>query len=880
MAARPSRLALISRVAIAAALAATSTLAAAATRPAHPSAAIAAPIALAAPATTAITPSGLASASLSPGAEIHESWVHFDERAGDFALARDGRAADIIYADRDARVVAIAARDLANDIVRVTGTEPRLRALGSDAATSAGAAILIGTLGANPIIEGLVRAGKLPLGDLQGSWESFVITVVNDPAPGIRRALIIVGSDRRGTAYGVYELSQAMGISPWHWWADVPPRAQSQTLFVAADMRRFGPPAVKYRGIFINDEDWGLRPWAAKTFDSATGNIGPKTYGKIFELLLRLKANTLWPAMHPGTTPFNAIPENRQLADDYAIVMGSSHAEPMLRNNVGEWTSDPHKYNYVSNREGVRSYWEQRVRENSRYENLYTLGMRGIHDSNMQGPKTDAGRIKVLQQVFSDQRAMLARHVNPNVEQIPQAFVAYKEVLGLYRQGLKVPDDVTIVWPDDNFGYIRNYATDAERQRKGGFGVYYHLSYLGRPLSYLWLNTTPPALIYEEMHKAYEHGARTLWIANVGDLKPAEIGMEYFLQLAWDAKRPPAEFLIDWASREFGEQHAREIAEVMTEYYRLNVARKPEHLQWWLPKESPRASGYSPSEITQRLDAFTKIRAQADRLYAALPGDKRDAFFELVAYPVRGATLANQRYFFGEQPAQQAQALAADTDLVQQTRLYNEEIAHGKWRHIISLEPADGEWSSMRIARWELPKFPAAILSKQNPKTVLRRIDAGAYAQKADQPQAAWQIIPGLGSSGSAVTVSPSTAASIPIAEATAHAPHLDYNIDVEQSGRIEVTLYLLPTRPLRADRGLRLAIGLDDRPPTEVDVRLADDSPEWSQAVLSSSILARAKLPSATAGAHQIKVYMIDAGVVLDRIAVETPMPATNQSR
>jgi hypothetical protein len=565
--------------------------------------------------------------------------------------------------------------------------------------------------------------------------------------------------------------------------------------------------------------------------------------------------------------------------------MGSSHAEPMLRNNVGEWTADPKDYNYVSNREGVRRYWEQRVRENARYENLYTLGMRGIHDSTMQGPRTDAERIRVLQQVFADQRALLAQHVNPKLEQVPQVFVAYKEVLGLYRQGLKVPDDVTIVWPDDNFGYIRNFASD---NRPGGYGVYYHLSYLGKPLSYLWLNTTPPALIWEEMRKAYEHGARTLWIANVGDLKPAEIGTEFFLQLAWDAERQPDAFLLDWASREFGEQNARAIADVMTEYYRINTERKPEHLQWWLPRQTPRPSGYSQFDIMHRLNAFSNLLSRADRLYAAMPSDKRDAFFELVAYPVRGATLANLRYFFGEQSVLLArsnpetasllrdQALSADAELTEQTRVYNEDTANGKWRGILALEPADNDWPSMRIARWEIPKFTDSPRATASKSTFIRQIEAGAYNAKTDQPGAALKIIPGLGASGSAVTLSPSTAASIPVAQAMKNASHMDYDVGVERAGEIKVSLYLLPTRPIRADRGLRLAVGLDDRLPVDIELSLADDSPEWAQAVLSSSLEARIKF-SAAAGAHQIKVYMIDPGVVLDRIAVETPMRAAD---
>ena len=476
------------------------------------------------------------------------SRVRESGRAGDFELVRGGRAADVYVSDGDFKVVRIAANDLAADVERVTGVRPSVRTEPSGLSSYA---VLVGTLGTSHLIDRLAREGKIDAKGLGGKWESFLITTVKDPLPGVRLGLVVAGSDRRGTAYGVYELSQALGVSPWYWWADVAPERRRE-LFVAAGTRHDGPPSVKYRGVFLNDEDWGLQPWAAKTFEPEYGDIGPKTYARLFELLLRLKANTVWPAMHEVTRPFNADPRNAAVADDYAIVMGSSHAEPMLRNNVGEWKGDPHDYDYTKNAEGVRRYWEERVRQNGRFENLYTLGMRGIHDSAMQGPKSQPERIKLLEQIFADQRAMLARHVSPDVTKVPQVFIPYKEVLADYRNGLKVPEDVTIISPDDNFGYIRWFPSNEERRRPGGFGVYYHVSYLGRPLSYLWLETTPPALVWEEMSKAYRNGARRFWVLNVGDLKPAEAVTEFFMQMAWDAGRwrrdNLQDFLKQWAA--------------------------------------------------------------------------------------------------------------------------------------------------------------------------------------------------------------------------------------------------------------------------------------------------------------------------------------------
>jgi hypothetical protein len=396
--------------------------------------------------------------------------------------------------------------------------------------------------------------------------------------------------------------------------------------------------------------------------------------------------------MHPGTRAFNSFPENAALAGEYGIVMGSSHAEPMLRNNVGEWTAPAAAYDYQANPDGVRKYWEERVAANARYENIYTIGMRGIHDSSMQGPKDTAGRVALLERIFADQRALLAKHVDPQVERVPQLFVPYKEVLAQYRGGLRVPDDVTVMWTDDNFGYVRNFTGAQERGRAGGFGVYYHLSYLGAPMSYLWLSTTPPALIWEEMRRSYDAGADRVWILNVGDLKPGEIGTEFFLSLAWDVKRYGADaqpaFLKAWAAREFGDAHADEIAALMTDYYRLNFRRRPEHLQWWLPKESPRRSPLTEAEADARLRASVDLRARVEALAPAIAPPRRDAWFELVAYPVLASSLANERFIEGER-GNQAAALAANARIDKLTDWWNTGLAGGKWRHIMAQEPAD-----------------------------------------------------------------------------------------------------------------------------------------------------------------------------------------------
>ena len=645
-------------------------------------------------------------------AHLDRKWIHDRYVKGDIKLVDRAGAADILVSPADFKVVQIAAQNLADDIKRVTGTKPTVE---SDVSRASRHVVIVGTLG-SPLIDALYRSGKLRVDELQGKWESFLIAAVPHPFPNIEMGLVIVGSDRRGTAYGVFELSEAIGVSPWYWWADVPPVRQA-ALFITPTARRAGPPSVQYRGIFLNDEDWGLQPWAAKTFDPELGDIGPKTYARVFELLLRLRANTLWPAMHSCTKAFNLYPDNKRVADEYAIVMGSSHAEPMLRNNVSEWTDKPDKYDFTKNRAGVLRYWEERAAQNGQYENIYTIGMRGIHDSAIVGPKTQQERIDVLQNIFSEQRSLLTRHVNPDIAKVPQIFCPYKEVLADYRSGLRVPDDITIVFPDDNFGYIRYFPNAEERKHPGGFGVYYHVSYLGSPLSYLWLDTTPPALIWEEMSKAFDRGITKFWMLNVGDLKPAEVSIELFLQMGWDISRWRREnlneFLMEWAASKFGNTHAREIATLMDQYYRLGFARKPEHLQWNLPNEKPRSSDLTSfdygDEVKRRLDDYHTLMLRTNRLYDRMPSKQRDAFYELVVYPIRGAALANRRYFAYQKSAEylaqgRASAFAwaqlaaeAEVEITAETDYYNQKLAGGKWHRMMMIELPSGQWQSMRM---------------------------------------------------------------------------------------------------------------------------------------------------------------------------------------
>ena len=459
-----------------------------------------------------------------------------------FTLASPRQTAAILYDASDAAVVKRAAELFAADVEAVTGRYPRV----TSAAGETGPAVIVGTVGGSALIRRLAEAGKIDTAPLKGAWERYLIQTVANPLPGIRKALVIAGSDRRGAAYGLFTLSELIGVSPWYWWADVPVKKHA-ALHVDAPPTYSQTPSVRYRGIFLNDEDWGLTPWASQTFEPERGNIGPRTYAKVCELLLRLKANYLAPAMHPVSTSFNQIPENKLVADTFAIVMGSTHCEPLLLNTASEWdTKTMGPWNYDKNKEGINRVLTQRVRENSPYENVYTLALRGLHDGAMSTTLPMHEKVRMLQQALLDQRRILAENIDRPVETVPQAFTPYKEVLEIYSNGLELPDDITIVWPDDNYGYMKRLSGVREQRRTGRSGVYYHVSYLGVPHSYLWFSTTPPSLMYEELRKAYDTTADRLWLVNCGDLKGSEMQVSLFLDMAWDIGRFTADNVAGW----------------------------------------------------------------------------------------------------------------------------------------------------------------------------------------------------------------------------------------------------------------------------------------------------------------------------------------------
>lgn len=630
------------------------------------------------------------------------SVIFFSTRliADDFVIVGKQQQVSIYYHPEKQRIDSLMAQFLAQDIEKVSGMKPKII---TD----------INLLRGNVIFLTQVDE-KLPLhifspfkGSLTSGNETFSWDFITHPNSKINQALLITGSDDRGLAYGIFKLSKQIGVNPWYWWADVPIH-QNKRIQIPNQHFLSSQPSVKYRGIFINDEDWGLRPWASENLDPKLHNIGPKTYEKVFELLLRLNANMIWPAMHPGTKAFFKIPENLAVARKFHIIIGTSHAEPMLRNNVDEWNEKTMgAFNYLTNKEKVLNYWDTRIKESKQNEVIYTVGMRGVHDSGMEGVKSSKEAVPVLEKVIKDQRELL--HKDLEKENVPQALVLYKEVLDVYDKGLKVPDNITLVWPDDNYGYIRRLNDDREKLRSGGSGVYYHVSYWGRPHDYLWLSTTAPALIREEMLKAYRNKSDRLWVLNVGDIKPAEYQLQLFMDMAYDVKPFEKEeylsqHLQNWYSLIF-KSDGKAIANLYQQYYQLAWERRPEFMGWSQtePTTATRLTAYNHfyngDEAQKRMDAYRILAHKTDSLYYHQDHRLKNSFFELVAYPMLASAEMNMKFLYRDQAEiyhQQGRLSAAEyvdsakqayQNIVKLTSFYNDSLASGKWHREMSMAP-------------------------------------------------------------------------------------------------------------------------------------------------------------------------------------------------
>ena len=704
--------------------------------------------------------------------------------------------------------------------------------------------ILVGTIGQSKLIE---QAG-IDISALKNKKQAFMLAVSEDGK------LVVAGSDSHGTAYGILEISRLLGVSPWEWWADVTPE-KKETFRLSGKFRELQSPSVEYRGIFINDEDWGLMPWSNKTYEPSDvkGEIGPRTNERIFELLLRLRANTYWPAMHECTLPFFLTKGNREAAKKYGIFMGASHCEPMACNAAGEWKiRGKGAYDYVNNSPAVYQFWENRVKEVAGQEILYTLGMRGVHDGKMQGAKTVEEQKAVLNRVFVDQRGLLEKYVNKDVTQVPQVFIPYKEVLDIYHAGLQVPEDVTLMWCDDNYGYIRHFPTAEERARKGGNGVYYHVSYWGRPHDHLWLSTMSPSLIYQQMKQAYDQGIQKMWILNVGDIKPAEYQIELFMDMAWNLDKVSSEgvtaHLKHWLERELGTSCAKTILPVMQEHYRLAHIRKPEFMGntreeeknpvYRVVKDLP----WSEREINERLNAYSELSETVEKAASKVPADRQSAYFELVKYPVQAATQMNRKLLYAQLARHDKEdwekSDAAYDSIAALTQHYN-SLENGKWNRMMDFKPR---------------KLPVFNRVERNAATAPMTADRKAACQwnGAEAKKGNAIVCEGLGYEGKAAEIRKGDA--------------LTFSFGNLKTDSVEVDIRLLPNHPVHGDK-LHFSVSLDGAEPEVIAYETKGRSEEWKENVLRNQAIRKIVLPVSGKKSHQLVIKALDEGVILDQV-------------
>ncbi len=738
----------------------------------------------------------------------------------------------------------------------------------------------------------LISAG-VPVERLDTLTDGFHISVSGDK-------INVVGTNGRGTAYGLLELSRMAGVSPWIWWGDVTP-IKKEKLTIDDGFSTTQGASVEFRGIFLNDEDWSLRPWSYGNFEkSKFGTIGPKTNKEVFKLLMRLRANAVWPAMHTGTKAFFKDPENKIMADSCGIAVGTSHCEPLLRNNVDEWdVKERGSYNYITNRQAVQDYWIERLKEvkNSNGGNMFTIGMRGIHDGSMEGVKTDEEKFNALQQVIDDQQQLISDYIGDPSKQM-QVFVPYKEVLQLYEMGLKVPDYVTLMWCDDNYGYITRLSDTEEQKRQGGGGVYYHLSYWGRPHDYLWLTTTQPGLIYNEMRTAYDHNVRKLWIANVHDPKVAAYDMELFLDLAWDIDCVKGDalgsHLEKWLCTNFGDAAGKKLYPVMRKFYHLSGIRRPEFMGWNQVELNKQTFNRGLSPVSNTQFSFTEFGNEADRYmedYLALANaveeieseispELKDAYFAAIKYPVTAA--ANHAIKTLE--AQRARSIANGSTLsdmfVNNAKIYSSvaksQNAYQNIRKLTehyNLKMSDGKWNrSMNMRPRDLPVFAApnlpTSLTDSEVKEWLGKSEKQPYptldtdgviarnASSYDSHTGNVKTIDMLGHSNRAVSLDKGSS--------------VTYKFNVSDSDKFKtLTTALIPTQP--NDNGdLRYSVSIDGGTPTIYSLKEPFRSERWKLNVLRGQALRTMELPHLAPGEHTVTITAIDPHIVIDQWIID----------
>lgn len=791
-------------------------------------------------------------------------------------VSKVGKVADLFYDVSENVAVIRAAKDLQTDIQKVTDKLPNLSATEASRESK----IIIGTVGTNKQIDQFILSKKINAKDLKGKWESFVITTIENSKG--EKQLVIAGSDRRGTIYGIYEISKQLGISPWHWWNDVPVKKRSSA-YVIPGYFASGEPKVKYRGIFINDEEPAFGTWARTKF----GGVNSKMYANMFELLLRLRANYLWPAMW-GKAFNEDDPLNPKIADDYGIVMGTSHHEPMMRAQK-EWGNHRKEYgngewDYHTNKDALVKFWEDGFRRNKNYDNLLTMGMRGDGDEPMTDLGSAEANFRLLEQIMTDQRKVIEKVTGKPAKKTPQLWALYSEVLEYYDQGMKVPDDVIILLCDDNWGNVRRLPDLNSKKHPGGYGMYYHVDLHGAPRAYQWLNMTQIPHMWEQLQLTYSYGVDKIWILNVGDLKPNEYPMDFFLNMAWN----PTSFTQDnleiysvkFAEEHFGKTNAKEIAEIINLYCKYNSRVSAEML-------NDKTYNLQSGEFLQVRDSYLALETRALRQFINLDEAYKDAYKQIVLHPVRAMANLYDMYY----AVAMNHKLAAEKDLkanewadyadecfardAEYTKDYNLNISNGKWNHMMDQthigykswdEPKEGNIKPTvyRITKEEA-KTGGYIFEEKNGVVAM---ESEHFFEVKASTNTKWTVIPDLGRTLSGIALMPYTEKTI------GSAIIYQFNLKTQPS-KVKIHFIFDSTLPFKKgghsvkayfDKNNSKIIGINQ------DLTWVNNYTKMYPAAAARLVekVEAFTLPTNSNGNYTLKIEPLDPGIVLYKIVVD----------
>jgi len=786
-----------------------------------------------------------------------DTFVTFTPSSNHFPLVNNGIPCSIRIDLTEDEGVKMAINNLQQDIFNVCGNKPEITTTNNKARC-----IIIGTC-QTPLIDQLIKSNKLKEIDLINKNEKYILQVIQNPYKGIEEALIIAGSDKRGTIYGIYELSKQMGVSPWYWWADVP-ISQQKNVYIKQGIYTDGEPKVAYRGIFINDEWPSFGGWANATFKG----INSKVYKHIFELVLRLKGNFVWPAMW-GSAFYDDDPQNGPLANTMGIVMGTSHHEPMAlaqqdwrRRGTGTW-------DYKQNSQGLQKFWTFGIERAKNWETIVTVGMRGDGDE----PMSESANISLLETIVKDQRKIIEKVTGKKARETPQVWALYKEVQEYYDKGMQVPEDITLLLCDDNWGNIRKLPNLNEKPRSGGYGMYYHFDYVGGPRNSKWININPIPRIWEQMNLTYEYGVRKMWIVNVGDLKPMEYPINFFLDMAWDPEKFNAQNLrqhtIDFCAEQFGVEYAEESARILSQYAKFNRRVTPEML-------NAKTYSFNYGEWERVVSEYNQLALDAHNLGFLMPKKYKDAYDQLISYPVQACSNLYNMYY----AQAKNQLLAAKQDPKANkwadkvvacykrdsllTHYYNKVMANGKWNHMMD-QVHIGYTSWNNPEKQVMPKV-TRIPEKSTATYTFKEVDgyvsmeAEHYTRAIAKGKTSWNIIPDFGKTLSGVTTLPVTK--------QPENMYLEYDIEMEKIGNVRVEVLIAPTLNFNANKGLKYAISFDNDKEQIINFNghYKGELGKWqSNPIIESRSIHRINKK----GKHTLRIRPLDPGIVIEKIMI-----------